>query len=731
MSELTSSGEPAIEARMRPLMTVKMPAVRWLLDVATRPEIALRHRVIRIDNDQILAALGLEKRHGMTFSLAEIMPKIKELDATLQSARAKRMEKKDALLTTDERRVLSLGNTLTRISQLQELFNVQNSGGLVESTVDAWTVLTQLGESSAVNAVPTGSENQQRSWETVIGANAVHNLNAELTASGVQTLDQLKAYLRDTLPKKLVSESVIGSWRVLENITANSETSGAESITVQQRAAESVARVDDLYLRQILALIAASEPGAKPADVAAAVTAETAREIAVERYSASLFRVFETIRTENPEDRRLLAIRSRLQQIGSDDAAGLSAAMSDELLTLVWNDLQTRAGELLPGGKCHDTFEQTTAKLTAILNAWKSGDVKGFNSGLQSYQTLLASGAVTNLQPELIRKEAWFNYFEPFYKAICIYLPVIVLSFVGWIVWGSTLRRVSLWLLVLGFVVHSLALFWRMEFSGRPPVTNLYSSAIFIGWAAIIAAFVIELLLKNGTGNLLGGSIGAASLVIAHYLAREESSSLDGGDNLGVMQAVLDTTFWLATHVVCITLGYAATFLAGFVGLLYCAQSLTGRHLGSGPAARTRADDLKQLGKLTYGILCFAIFFSLVGTVLGGLWADDSWGRFWGWDPKENGALMIVLWNAAVLHARWDRMVGDYGTGMLAMIGNVVTAWSWFGVNGLQAGLHTYGFTEGRLLALLLFAVGQSLVVVFFFAARNLNRNHTSDPATA
>ena len=106
----------------------------------------------------------------------------------------------------------------------------------------------------------------------------------------------------------------------------------------------------------------------------------------------------------------------------------------------------------------------------------------------------------------------------------------------------------------------------------------------------------------------------------------------------------------------------------------------------------------KELSRMIYGTLCFAIFFSFVGTVLGGLWADDSWGRFWGWDPKENGALMIVLWNALVLHARWGGMVKERGLAALAVVGNIVTSWSWFGVNELGVGLHSYGFTEGVLL---------------------------------
>ena len=94
------------------------------------------------------------------------------------------------------------------------------------------------------------------------------------------------------------------------------------------------------------------------------------------------------------------------------------------------------------------------------------------------------------------------------------------------------------------------------------------------------------------------------------------------------------------------------------------------------------------------------MFFSFVGTVLGGLWADDSWGRFWGWDPKENGALIIVLWNALVLHARWGGMVKERGLAALAVVGNIVVSWSCFGVNELGVGLHSYGFTEGVLMGL-------------------------------
>ena len=94
---------------------------------------------------------------------------------------------------------------------------------------------------------------------------------------------------------------------------------------------------------------------------------------------------------------------------------------------------------------------------------------------------------------------------------------------------------------------------------------------------------------------------------------------------------------------------------------------------------------------MVYGIICFGTLFSLVGTILGGIWADQSWGRFWGWDPKENGALMIVIMGAIYLHARWGGICKERGLMALAICGNIITAWSWFGTNMLPVGLHSYG----------------------------------------
>jgi ABC-type transport system involved in cytochrome c biogenesis permease subunit len=170
-----------------------------------------------------------------------------------------------------------------------------------------------------------------------------------------------------------------------------------------------------------------------------------------------------------------------------------------------------------------------------------------------------------------------------------------------------------------------------------------------------------------------------------------------------MMRAVLDYNFWLGTHVVTITIGYGATFLAGFLAIIYIFRGVFTNSLD-----KPTAD---ALTRMVYGIVCFATLFSLVGTILGGIWADQSWGRFWGWDPKENGALIIVLWNAIILHCRWGGLVKTRGLMALAVFGNIVTSWSWFGVNMLGVGLHSYGFMDSAFWALIGFVASQLVII--------------------
>ena len=187
-----------------------------------------------------------------------------------------------------------------------------------------------------------------------------------------------------------------------------------------------------------------------------------------------------------------------------------------------------------------------------------------------------------------------------------------------------------------------------------------------------------------------------------------------------MLQAVLDTNFWLATHVVIITIGYSATFVAGFLAIVYVVRDFVANRILFDKTNRS------SLTKMIYGIVCFATLFSFVGTVLGGIWADQSWGRFWGWDPKENGALMIVIWNAAILHARWGGLIRERGLVAMAIFGNAVTAWSFFGTNMLGIGLHSYGFMDKAFAWLMVFVCIQIAVMTGGLMLGTLNQ--TSKP---
>jgi ABC-type transport system involved in cytochrome c biogenesis permease subunit len=331
----------------------------------------------------------------------------------------------------------------------------------------------------------------------------------------------------------------------------------------------------------------------------------------------------------------------------------------------------------------------------AMADAFKSNNVAGFNTALADYRSML----VPDFSPVLAkaRAEVFFNQMQPFYNALVIYVLAGLLAIFSWFNLSETLRRSAVWLIALAFFIHTTGLIYRIVLQGRPPVTNLYSSAIFIGWGAVILGLILEKFYKNGIGAVVSAGMGFITLIIAQNLALD-------GDTMEMMRAVLDTNFWLATHVVVVTLGYASTFVAGFLALIYILRGMFTKTLDETTG--------KSLARMIYGIVCFATLFSFVGTVLGGIWADQSWGRFWGWDPKENGALIIVLWNALILHLRWGGMIRERGLVVCAIGGNIVTSWSWFGVNMLGIGLHSYGFTDAAFKWLVLFVGSQLMFIV-------------------
>ena len=218
-----------------------------------------------------------------------------------------------------------------------------------------------------------------------------------------------------------------------------------------------------------------------------------------------------------------------------------------------------------------------------------------------------------------------------------------------------------------------------MYIMGRPPVTTLYESVIFVSFIIVLLSIVLERFRRDGLGVFVGSVSGA----ILHFIGFSYASD---GDTLGMLVAVLNSNFWLATHVTTITIGYGASLMAGLVGHLYLIFLVK---------KEKNETVLNSIFKNLFGITLIALFFTLFGTILGGIWADQSWGRFWGWDPKENGALLIVLWQLMMIHMRLSGLAkpAEFALGM--GLNNIIVALAWFGVNLLQVGLHSYGFDDG------------------------------------
>ncbi|MBI1337947.1 MAG: hypothetical protein GC164_13440 [Phycisphaera sp.] len=360
---------------------------------------------------------------------------------------------------------------------------------------------------------------------------------------------------------------------------------------------------------------------------------------------------------------------------------------SDTWRTLDQTIQSVRLGEKTP---------EALGYLSTILSAYREHNAEQFNHAVHGYLTYLR-GVLPESQLHKSRFEALYLQASPFYWSSIAYVFSALLVLVGYLVWRKPLLETA-WLVALVTLgLHAAAIGARMYIHGRPPVTNLYASAVFVGFITVALGLFIEFFHRNGIGSLVAGITGFLSLVIAHNLST--------GETMEAMRAVLNNNFWLATHVVVITMGYGATFLAGFISILY----IIGVWVTFGQLS---PEVRKAVTRMVYGTVCFALLLSFVGTVLGGIWADQSWGRFWGWDPKENGALLIVLWNALILHARWGGMVKERGVHVLAVGGNIVTAWSWFGVNMLGVGLHSYGFMDKALSYLVLFALSQVVLMV-------------------
>ncbi len=287
-----------------------------------------------------------------------------------------------------------------------------------------------------------------------------------------------------------------------------------------------------------------------------------------------------------------------------------------------------------------------------------------------------------------------------FYSQWIFFLALIITA-IWWLFINNKLLKFSV------FSVNSVAVLLlifaitlRCIIRGRPPVTTLYETILFSTATAVLLAFIIERLMKDNIALSLASFLGLLGLFIANRYEMKE-----GTDTMPSLVAVLDSNFWLTIHVTTIVIGYGAGLLASAFGHVWILGKLL-------RVKKNDKDFYKQLSRGIYGIICFCFLFSFIGTVLGGIWALESWGRFWGWDPKENGALLIVLWCLIIIHAHLGRIINRLGEALGSIILGVIVSFSWWGVNLLGVGLHSYGFTRGAWNSLLSFWIIETLFLL-------------------
>jgi cytochrome c-type biogenesis protein CcsB len=236
----------------------------------------------------------------------------------------------------------------------------------------------------------------------------------------------------------------------------------------------------------------------------------------------------------------------------------------------------------------------------------------------------------------------------------------------------------------LGLLFQIYGFILRSVISGRAPVTNMYETVVWVPLGAIIFGMGIEYFKKNRF-TLLAANLGAFLCLILADLA---PTVLD--PTIQPLEPVLRSNFWLSTHVTTIVISYAAFFLAFVLADINMFYFMTN--------PKEKAKDIKSINDSIYRAMQIGVLLLAIGIVLGGVWADYSWGRFWGWDPKETWALIALLGYIAVLHARLVGWVKQFGMSASAIASFSLVIMAWYGVNYvLGAGLHSYGFGAGGL----------------------------------
>ncbi|MDY0029411.1 MAG: cytochrome c biogenesis protein CcsA [Pseudobdellovibrionaceae bacterium] len=400
-------------------------------------------------------------------------------------------------------------------------------------------------------------------------------------------------------------------------------------------------------------------------------------------------------RGNDPE--KYSAAEQRIAILGLQIRTIESAAQGNNLLRVIPSPLE--AGDYLApwdlvgsGQATWDSVPQI-ALWEKLANSWRDGKSEDWDNTLSGLLAL----SKTDTRPEI-----FYNKIAPFQSALIFYALSFLFALASMTFNGrKSLTLLSALTALIALTLQTSGLTARIIILERPPVGTLYESILFVGTIAPLFALLMELRLKNILGLLSASFMGMMVGLLAMSMA-------DEGDNMKVLTAVLNTQFWLTTHVLCISIGYGWCLVTSVIAHLILLAQATNR---------ITQDAVKKLLHSQSTLALTALLFTATGTILGGIWADQSWGRFWGWDPKENGALLIVLWLVWIIHGKIAGQFTNLQVTMGYAFLSVIVGTAWIGVNLLGVGLHSYGFTEGLFVGLGIFTlVEMGLIGALAFA---------------
>ncbi len=418
----------------------------------------------------------------------------------------------------------------------------------------------------------------------------------------------------------------------------------------------------------------------------------------------------------NPSNAAVLRLAKKFKEISQDKInISLKIIPYTNIFEKNNNESNSNKNWLAPWEIAGKTIEKQ--QYHEYLNIWQNifysyykNDFITFNQNTLSLKKFTINNIAAHQKTyidTILKAEVIYNNYSLFNKSIILYVISLLIS-IFYLQKNNNLiykniYKLNLVIFTLASICHLLGILLRIFILQRPPVANLYESILFVGLLIAIISLIIECVRRDGIGLFTGSLICCALQFIANSYA-------SAGDTLGVLIAVLDNNFWLGTHVIAITSGYGCCLVLSALSHAYLFKSCL---IQKNKSLQNLHDNyLGSLKKYILLMCLLSLFLTLLGTILGGIWADQSWGRFWGWDPKENGALLICLWLTALLHGRISGQLSDliFITG--AALTSIMVMLAWFGVNVLATGLHSYGFTENIAHNLLLFVALEIMLVL-------------------